>query len=159
MDENKRKILALLQEGNMCGPKVTEIAEKLNMAVATVHRKIKELEQDGTIKEYVAHISGPMVGKNQTSLVWIQIDYPRGKKITHEEYLKDALNYLTSLKEIQEVHIPTGTWDLLLKVKTEDLMHQYKFISERMMPLGNILRMESAVLMKTLKESSYISPM
>jgi Lrp/AsnC family transcriptional regulator for asnA, asnC and gidA len=158
MDESRRKILELLQEGNLCGPKVSEIAEKLNMAVATVHRKIKKMEQDGTIKEYVAHINGMKVGKNQTSLVWVQIDYPRKKKIIHEEYLKKTLEYLSGLKEVQEIHIPTGTWDLVLKVKTEDLLHQYKFISEKMMPLGNILRMESSVWMKTFKESSYIQP-
>ena len=68
------------------------------------------------------------------------------------------LDYFKRLPEVQEIHIPLGTWDFLLKVKTRDLQDQYRFISEKLMPLGTIHRMESLVMMKTYMEKLYVDP-
>lgn len=35
---------------------------------------------------------------------------------------------------------------------------QYRFISEKVMQLGRVVRMESFVMMKTFKERSYVEP-
>ena len=123
---------------------------------ATILRRIRELEEKGVIKEYVAHVDALKLGKGITAFVRIQIEYPKGRKISHEELVKEYVDYFKRLPEVQEIHIPLGTWDFLLKVKTKDLQDQYRFISEKLMPLGTIRRMESLVMMKTYQERTYV---
>lgn len=157
MDSLEKHLAILLQKGDKCGPKVTDIAQAVGKSPATVHRKLKEMEKNGFVEGYVAKMDPATLGKSLTSYVWIQIRYPPGKR-THEEILDEYLSYFKNLKEVQEVHIPLGSWDILLKAKTKNMEDQYRFISEKLTPIGGIRRMESKVMMKTIKESAYVEP-
>lgn len=154
----EKNIMIALQEGSMCSPRISDIAKKIGKSPATIFRKIKELEQNRIIKEYVAHIDPERVNRGLTTFVKIQIGYPRGKKITHEEFLQEYIDYFDRLKEVQEIYVPVGTWDLMLKIKVKDIKEQYHFISERIMPLANIRRMESVIMMRTAKERTFVEP-
>jgi len=159
MEELEKNIAIVMQSGKMCGPKISDIAKKLGTSPATVHRKLREMENAGIVQGYFAHLDPKKLGKPLTAFMRIQFGYPAGKKITHEEFIQQYIDYFSKLKEVQEIHIPTGTWDLIIKVKIKDITEQYKFVSEKAMPLGNILRMETFLLsMKTIKEGTYIEP-
>jgi len=156
-DENSKDLLKLLQSGEYCSPDISKLARRLKKSPATIFRKIKQLEGDKVITEYVAHVNPKKLGKKLTAFIRIQIEYPKKKKMTHEELLREYVEYFRRLPDVQEIYTPLGTWDFILKVKTKDLQDQYKFISEKLMPLGTIRRMESLVMMKTFQEKSYVN--
>lgn len=159
MDEMSKDIIKLIQSGNYCSPDITKISRRLRKSPATIMRRIRELEGKGVIKEYTARVNPDKVGKTLTSFLRIQLEYSSSeKKLTHEEFMSKYVEYFKKLPEVQEIFIPLGTWDFMIKVKTRDIHDQYNFISERIMPLGTIHRMESLVMMKNHQERSYIEP-
>lgn len=157
MIDIEKELVMLLQRGDLVSPNISELAKFLKTSSATVHRKIKKLEEGGIIREYVAHVDARKLGKAISAFVRVQIEYPK-EEITHADFIQKYVDHLLKQKEIQEIYIPVGEWDLILKVKTKDIEDQYRFISEVIMPMGNIRRVESIISMKTLKESSYVSP-
>jgi len=142
----------------MCVPRVSEIAKNIGASPATVHRKIKDMEKNGLIRGYYTHLNGEKLGKGMIVIMRLQISYPQGQKMTYDEFIREYMDYFSRLKDVQEVYVPTGTWDLIIKLKMRNVREQYKFMSEKVMPLGNITRMESIMTMKTGKESTYIEP-
>ncbi len=156
LDELSKDILQLLQSGKYCSPDISKIAKKLKKSPATILRRIRELERSGFVQEYVAHVDPIKLGRGITAFVRVQMNYPKNKKVTHEELVSEYIEYFKRLPEVQEIYIPLGTWDFLLKVKTKNIQDQYRFISEKLMPLGVIERMESLIMMKTFQERSYV---
>lgn len=157
MYDLNEELLILLQRGDMCSPNITKLAKALRTSNATVHRKIRGMEEKGIIQEYVAHIAPEKVGRPLTSFVRIQLNYP-GTEALHEEFIRPYVEKLNAFEEVQEIYVPLGTWDLFIKVKAKDIADQYQLISKIMMKLGDIRRMESLVMMKSIKESMYVHP-
>jgi Lrp/AsnC family leucine-responsive transcriptional regulator len=65
---------------------------KLRVTPPTIHRRVKRLEREGYIKEYVAHVDPRKLGKGLSSFVHVQIEYPKDKKRTHEEVIQDYID-------------------------------------------------------------------
>ncbi len=121
----------MLQEG-LCGPRVTDIASRLNTTPATVSRRLKRLEDDGDILGY----SPRLARKGTVFFVLV-----RGRVAEHE---------LAGLSEVQEVHACGGNWGFLLKVRVQDSGSYYRFERERLQPLG--VSVESVPVYKTFKD-------
>lgn len=155
MDEIDKKILHALQEGAFCAPKVTQIGEALKMPPATVYVRIKKMQEAGIIKDYVAVPDPQKVGKNVTIFVVLKINYDthyRGSKL-----FNDFLKGLSKIPEVVEIHVCSGSWDYLLKLRVKDTDDYGQLIMNKILPLGGIEKAESYVTYKTFKESSYIN--
>jgi len=158
MEKLEKEILKLLQNGEMCSPKVSKIAKKLEKSLPTIHRKIKTLEKQGYITEYVAHVDSQKLDKEVTAFTQIKLSYPSKGGKTHAELIEKKVQRLAKLPEIQEMYTIAGKWDFLLKIKTKNLTELYEFVSNNINSMEGVTEVGSTIMLKTFKESSYIDP-
>lgn len=65
---------------------------------------------------------------------------------------REIAKEVTKFAEVQEVHIITGDWDLLIKVKAEDVEAVGKFVIDKLRTIKGIERTLTCVVFDTLRE-------
>ena len=63
---------------------------------------------------------------------------------------------IAKFPEVQEVHIITGDWDLLIKVKAEDVEAIGKFVIDKLRLVKGIEKTLTCVVFETEKETTEI---
>ena|GEM_PF-54871 len=120
IDEVDRKILGLLQKDGRLSYR--EIAKELNIAVGTVHNRIKRMEENGVLQGIHPKIDYEKVGYGLTAIIGIQA---QGKKIIEieKEIAKD--------RHVMCVYDVTGIYDIIVIAKfegREDMNHFVKTV-------------------------------
>ena len=112
LDATDREILRLLHsDGRLTQER---IARQVFLSRPAVHDRIKRLEDEGVITGYQAQIDWRKVGQALTLFVWVRAS---GGKL-HD--LADAILALSNDDTlVEECHLVTGDWCLLIKVRTE----------------------------------------
>ncbi len=140
LDEIDRNILRMLQEdGNIS---LSEIANRLNIGVATVHRRIQRMKMQGIIKKKIVVVDPEKIGKSFTAFVEIK---------TLPSYEDEVLDVLASMDEITEVHWVTGDFDLIVKVVVRDIK-EFTELVRRIRKLEGVVDTRSAIVVETRKE-------
>jgi len=140
LDEIDKGILRLLQEdGNIS---LSEIADKLNIGVATVHRRIQRLKMEKIIKKKIVVIDPEKIGKKISAFIEIK---------TSPNYEQRILDLLSSMEEITEVYLVTGDFDLIVKLVVEDIK-EFTQVIEKIRQFKGVVDTRSAIVIKTKKE-------
>ncbi len=127
------KIIALLQKrGRMT---YQEISKEIGKGISTVHNRVRALEEAGVIKGFTAVLDGSKVGRPTVAMVLITIRYRvPGRKtvLSQREFCDEVAQHPL----IQSVHVLSGEYDVMLKVRTRDVDEMNRFIVDflRQMP-------------------------
>lgn len=154
LDEQDIKILKLLQEN--CKLSTREIAKKTGSPITTVFTKIKRMEKLGFIKGYRAILNAKTLGKDATAFILTSFSYQEPKTdrpLSQRELAKQ----ISQFPEVQEVHIITGDWDILIKIKAKDIDAVGKFIIDKLRLIRGIEKTLTCMVFDTQKESTSIS--
>ena len=109
LDETDRAILRILQSD--ARTPFSEIARRIDMSSATVHDRVGRMEDAGVIEGYHAKIDPRAVGLGTSALVGLRIE--QGNET-------DAVERLREIDGVQEIHLTTGEWDVVLRLYAED---------------------------------------
>ena len=128
VDKKDIQILRIIQRNSKLTTR--EIAKQLKIPVTTVFTRIKRLEQKGIIKGYRAILDEKKLGKSTTAFILASFTYrtPNRELLSQRELAKEIAKF----PEVQEVHIITGDWDLLIKVKAENVEAIGKFVIDKL---------------------------
>ena len=153
LDDADKQILNLLQNGDMCGPRINRVARILGMSPSTVHNRIKRLEDSGLISGYSAVIDTEKAGKKLTVFSLVKLKYPK----TEEDFeFDEKIGQLIAFGHpaIQEVHTLTGEWELLVKIKARDMDEYYAAAREGIIKAaqGRVEKVNGLIALSTLKE-------
>jgi len=142
LDETDREILRILRSD--ARTPFSEIARRIDMSSATVHDRVGRMEDAGVIEGYHAAVDVKEVGYDVSALVGLRVEQGR------EE---DALSRLRSIDEIQEIHLTTGEWDVMLRVvaPTTDDLRELMF--ERVANMDGFSRSQTMIILGTDYES------
>lgn len=154
LDETDKKLLNLIQRGDLCVPRVTKIAHLMKLPTTTIHTRLKKLQKSGIIEGYLGRVDSKKAGLGLTTFTILKVEYP--KRYTETKQVEDFGKKLAQIPEIQEVHVCSGRWDYFLKVKATSPENYAKMIFERLTPLGGIVQSESNVVYKTFKETPVV---
>ena len=152
LDKKDIEILRIIQRNS----KITtrEIARQLNIPVTTVFTRIKKLEQKGIIKEYKAILNEKKLGKGTTAFILASFSYRTQNKELLSQ--RELAREIAKFPEVQEVHIITGDWDLLIKVKAENVEAIGKFVIDKLRLVKGIEKTLTCVVFETEKETTEI---
>ncbi|OYT31128.1 MAG: Lrp/AsnC family transcriptional regulator [Thermoprotei archaeon] len=153
LDKKDIRILEELQ--NNCRITVRELAKKVQSPITTVYSKIKRFEKEGIIKGYRAILDHKKLQLKTTAFIFISFSYElkeHGKKLTQREVLEK----LAMIPEVQEAHIITGDWDILLKVRVRDVDELGKFVVDKLRVIEGVSRTLTSVVLDTAKETTKI---
>jgi len=149
LDEKDLEILRLLQDD--CKLSTRELASKVGSPVTTVYAKIRRMEDLGVIKSYKAVVNGTRLGIGTTAFILISVAYrqtDRETLLSQREIAKEVSKFA----EVQEVHIITGDWDLIIKVKAEDVGAVGKFVIDKLRTIKGIEKTLTCLAFDTVKE-------
>jgi Lrp/AsnC family leucine-responsive transcriptional regulator len=140
--------LFLLQ--NDCKITTKELSVKLNLSVTAVYERIKKLEREGIIQNYVALINRSKV--NKAFVVFCHI-----KLIQHtREFLTKFESQVVKLSEILECHHVSGDYDYILKIAVRDMEEYREFLVTKLTTLEHIGSTHSTFMISEVKSTNVI---
>lgn len=94
---------------------LSALANRLGLALATVHRRVRRLRSTGVIRGFFTRVEPQALGFSVTAFVRLRAGDREG--------LEDRLRSLAQIPEIEEIHLVTGGWDVLVKIHARDPAH------------------------------------
>lgn len=137
------KILRLLQED----ARVTnqELAEKIGLSASPCWRKVRKLEEEGTIQGYRAVLNRKKIGLGVMVFIRVTID-------SHSEAeAKKFEAQVTALEDVVACYSIGGDADFLLQVVAFDLDSYADFAMSVVRRLPGIKEMQSMFVLKEIK--------
>jgi Lrp/AsnC family leucine-responsive transcriptional regulator len=151
LDERDTKILRLLQ--NDCKITAKDIAKKIGSPITTIYSKIKRMEEIGIIKQYKAILDSRKLDKGTTAFILLSFAYrPAGREKPLSQ--RDVAKQIAAVPEIQEVHIITGNWDILVKVKADHVDTLGKLVMDKLRTVEGVENTLSCIVYETVKETT-----
>jgi len=155
LDELDIRILAeLLKNGRI---PLTKLAKKLRVPRTTVNSRLCKLEELGLIRRYRAEIAVEKLGYRLTAFVLVKVR--RTKPIdgmSNQEVLARRLVEQTMssphLPWVEEAHIITGEYDLLLKVRASELDQLTRFLIAYMATHDDVVQTHTLIALETIHE-------
>jgi len=150
LDEKDLAILLLIQENSKLT--ANQIAKKINSPITTVFAKTKRMEELGIIRQYRAVLSAEKLGLCTAAFILASVSY-RGKDdvpITQREVAEEIAKF----PEVQEVHIITGDWDLLMKLRAENVEAVGKFVVDKLRHIKGLEKTLTCMVFETVKETT-----
>jgi Lrp/AsnC family leucine-responsive transcriptional regulator len=153
LDDKDLDILRLIQED--CQLTAREIARKIGSPITTVFAKTKRMEQFGVIKEYRAILDSRKLGYGTTAFILASVSYG-AKNDARTPTQRDIAKEVARFPEVQEVHIITGDWDMLIKLKGKDVDTLGKIVIDRLRLVKGIEKTLTCMVFETAKETTEI---
>jgi len=119
MDEVTRRILAILEQNARTS--YTQIAKRLGISETSVRNRVKALMKEGVLKGFTVRTCPEKLGKAITAMVGVDIGGETTPEITDK---------LASIKEVSDLYVITGEFDLLLRVICEDISRLDEILEE-----------------------------
>lgn len=143
LDETDRRILRHLQkESNLTN---VELASRINLSPSPCLSRVKQLENDGFIRGYVALLDP--VALDLPISVFIQV--------TLEKQVDSALQLfeqrMNTFPEVMECYLMTGDSDYLIRLVVADLPALERFIVKELTTIPGVANIRSSFALKQVK--------
>ncbi|MEM3378788.1 MAG: Lrp/AsnC family transcriptional regulator [Candidatus Bathyarchaeia archaeon] len=153
LDEKDLAILAILQENSKLTAR--QIAQRANAPITTVFAKTKRLEELGIIREYRAILAPEKLGTGTTAFILASVSY-RAKADDSPVSQRAVAEEIAKFPEVQEVHIITGDWDLLIKLRAENVEAIGKFVVDKLRLIKGLEKTLTCMVFETVKETTKV---
>jgi Lrp/AsnC family leucine-responsive transcriptional regulator len=148
-DQLDRAILEELQVNGRIS--VADLARKVFLSPPAVYQRIKRLERAGMIRQYVALLDREMAGLDVLCFIRLSL-----QQHSHEQ-LERIRNLVEALPPVLECYHTAGAHDLLLKVVCADHRALERFISDHLMTLTGIEKIETSVVLSEIKTTTTLA--
>jgi len=148
-DDIDRKLLYLLQTESKQTNKA--LSHKLNLSVTAVYERIKKLENNAVIKNYVALVDRKAVDKDFVAFCHVKL-------IQHsQDYVVKFEREVRKLDEVLECYHLSGDYDYLLKVLVEDMEAFRDFMVNKLTKIDHIGSTHSMFMINEVKHTTAIT--
>lgn len=152
LNEKDLIILDLLQKN--CRMTAKEIAQTIESPVTTVFAKMKRMEELGFIRGYKAVLNAQKLNRGTTAFILASFSYrlKEGASLSQRKIAKE----IAMFPEVQEVHIITGDWDILIKIKEKNVESIGKFVIDKLRFVKGVEKTLTCMVFETEKETTDI---
>ena len=144
LDEKDSAILEELMKDSRKTTKA--VARELDMPRATVHDRIVKMEQKKVILRYTAVPDFAQLGLGVTAFILVQFEPEKGLS------QRDTAEDIAMLPGIFEVHMISGEYDMLLKVRGSSMEEIGKLVIDRLRDVKGVSRTLTCACFTTVKE-------
>lgn len=146
LDEKDVHILQLLQKDATIN--YSEIAERIGLSVSSVHSRVKRLWFLGVIDKQTCLLNRKKLHYGIQCFVHIVLQAHSSDDIN--KFKKN----MQTIPEVLECHFVTGEFDTILKIVAHDQDHLNHLLMEVLMPLPNISRMQTNIVLTEVKNTT-----
>jgi len=157
LDEKDSAILRLVQANSKLTAK--QISKRVNAPITTVFAKMKRMEELGIIREYRAIVAPEKLNAGTAAFILASVSYRTtvdGAPVSQRAVAMEIAKF----PEVQEVHIITGDWDLLVKLRAENVDSVGKFVVDKLRLIQGLEKTLTCMVFETVKETTevFLSP-
>ncbi len=146
LDSTDIKILELLQENSKRSAK--QIGQQLNLSQTPIFERIKKLEREGYIKNYMAVLNERRLGLKQTVFIGVTL------KGHTRSYLEKFLIKVSDFPEVLECYQVAGNYDFMLKLVLEDIEAYQVFVETKLSLIAELNSVNSYIAIKKGKQTN-----
>jgi Lrp/AsnC family leucine-responsive transcriptional regulator len=146
LDSIDRAILAELQrEGRLSN---LELAQRVHLSPSACLRRVKALEDNGVISQYVALVNPRAVGRHGVSFTIINLESMNTPQLeAFEQAVRDQ-------PEVLDCFYVAGSNDYLIRFTYRDSEDLERFHSDVLMRLPGVARSNSLLVLRTVKKTT-----
>ncbi len=148
LDEKDIQILDIIQEN--CRLSLKDLSKRTGLPITTVHTRLKKLEKQGVIKGCHAVLDSKVLGFSVTAFILVSFTYKAGREKLSQ---RDIARKIAGFPEVQEVHIVTGEWDIIVKVKVRSVDELGRFVVDKLRTIEGVDKTLTSVVLDTAKET------
>ncbi len=146
LDQLDKKLLYLLQTDTKKTTK--ELSLKLNLSVTAVYERIKKMEREGIIANYVAILNRNKIDKSFVVFCHIKL-------VQHSrEFLTKFESEVVQLDEVLECFHVSGDYDYILKILVKDMEEYREFMVTKLTTLQHIGSTHSTFMIGEVKNTT-----
>jgi DNA-binding Lrp family transcriptional regulator len=147
IDPIDRSILSALQRNGRLSN--VQLADRVGLSESACLRRVKMLEESGTIDRYVMLVNPEAVGKSGTVFVRLTLEGQQADKLAEFE------QGVRQVSEVMECYLISGDFDYLLRISVRDNV-DYMRVHEKLTGLPGVLRVQSSFALRTVHSSTEI---
>jgi Lrp/AsnC family transcriptional regulator, leucine-responsive regulatory protein len=129
-----------------------ELAERVGLSASPCWNRLRRLEEQGIIKNYVAIYDQNALGMPDTVMVEVTLERH------DDEVIRRFEKGLSQLPEVIEAYLLTGDHDFLLKVAIAGTEEYERFLRERLYKIPGIRQTRSSFTLRCLKQTFSVEP-
>ena len=145
IDEIDIKILRALQEDARQTTK--ELAAKVNLSTTPVFERLKRLEREGYIRQYVAILDAEKLDLGFEVYCSVKL------KQMSRDVARDFTRMIRQIPQVAECYNISGEYDYLLKIRARNMKQYNDFIINTLGTLDTIGSIQSSFVMDEIKHS------
>ena len=135
IDETDLKILSLLQEnGKMSN---AELAKKVGRSISRVHTRVKNLQSRNIIDKFTVVLVPENLERETLAFILVTVRYRvpgKAKVLSQREFCQTIAQHHL----VQGVHVLSGEYDVLLKVRAKNIDAMNRFIVDYLRELPEV---------------------
>ncbi|MEY3209318.1 MAG: hypothetical protein RL064_1349 [Bacteroidota bacterium] len=143
LDRIDTAILGILQKNGLA--KLKDISATINLSMSPTHDRIKRLEQEGYIQNYVALLDRKKIDLGL--IVHCQVTLDKQTRNNFSEFEQIILKF----PEVISCSLVSGNFDYYLKLVTKDVETYNKFYQEKLAVLPMVAHINSLFVMDEIK--------
>ncbi|MFT6871318.1 MAG: DNA-binding Lrp family transcriptional regulator [Roseivirga sp.] len=148
LDATDIKILEILQQDGRITTKA--LADQLNLTTTPIFERVKRLEKNGIIKQYVALVDNRKLDLSLTA--FISISLTKHSRTYLEKFVTEVNQY----PEVMECYHIAGNFDFLLKIVVKNMEKYESFILTKLSTIANLGQVQSSfVLSNNIHKTAY----
>jgi len=135
LDEIDRKLLQLLQEDSK--QSIAKLSKSLGIGISSVHARMKALKTSDIITRYSAVVDPVKVNRGTLAFILVTVRYrvPGRKGVLSQREFCEAI---AGHPLVQGVHVLSGEYDVLLKIRAENIGEMNNFIVDFLRELPEV---------------------
>ena len=120
---------------------LSEIARRVGVAPATVHERLAKLRRSGVVEGFQVRVSAVALGYTVTALVHLRTELA--------DQVERTVGDLRAIPEVEEVHVVTGEYDLVVKLRARDTGHLQELLVQKLHRVTGFIRSATEVCLTT----------
>lgn len=144
LDEKDLKILFELRRDSR--QTTQALSRILDIPRSTIHERIKKMVQNGYIKQFTVIPDYKKIGLPITA--FIHVSFLPNPEISQ----RILAEKISKLEGVHEVHIVSGEWDLILKVRAKSVEDVGKLVVDRLRKIRGVGKTQTSIVFSTVKE-------
>jgi Lrp/AsnC family transcriptional regulator for asnA, asnC and gidA len=130
LDELDHSIVMALQENGRMP--LSEIARRTGVAPATVHERLAKLRRGGVVLGFAVRLDSRVLGYTVTALIHLRTELA--------EKVEKTVADLRAIPEVEEVHVVSGEYDLVVKMRAKDTAHLQELLVTKVHRVAGFIR-------------------
>ena len=144
LDQIDKELLNILQ--NDAKQSTKAISAQLHLSPTAIYERIKRLERSNYIKSYIALVDPVKIKRDFVVFCMVQLSKHSREEIVNFE------KKIIDLEEVVECYHLSGTYDYMLKIRTDSMDSYRKFMIDQLTTIPHIANTQSAFSINELKD-------